>query len=103
MDKPAEEKHRRVFLQGLKPIYLYTFTLGLKPRPTKERVLPARRRGRRPGCFDTWTAAWLLMALLLPGPLCAQTPTPAEAMALEREGRLPEAAAAWKSVTRHNP
>ena len=52
---------------------------------------------------DSVKILWLLVAVLSALPLSAQTATPAEAMALEQQGKLPEAAAAWKAVTRHNP
>jgi len=39
--KEAAEKHRKAFLQGLKPIGFRTFTPGLKPRPPKEKTFSA--------------------------------------------------------------
>ena len=33
----------------------------------------------------------------------AQAPSPADAMALEQQGKLPEAALAWKAITAHDP
>ncbi len=50
-----------------------------------------------------WKSELVLVALLLPILLSvcavAQTPTPADAIALEQQGKLPEAAAAWRAVT----
>src|SRR5208282_984934 len=46
---------------------------------------------------------WLLAALLCVTLLNAQTPTPSDAQALERQGKLPEAAEAWKAITAYNP
>jgi hypothetical protein len=43
------EKHREAFLQGLKPVGFWCFTLGLKPRPPKEKTFrklcPSLRSG----------------------------------------------------------
>src|ERR1700722_4479197 len=54
-----------------------------------------------------WKSELVLMVLLLPGSfasrLAAQIPTPADAIALEKQGKLPEAATAWRAVTAHNP
>lgn len=43
------------------------------------------------------------IVLLLPAVGLAQSPTPADAITLEREGRLAEAAGAWRRVTTQNP
>ena len=49
----------------------------------------------------------LVLALLFPAIVCpgasAQAPTPADAMALERQGELPEAARAWRAVIQRDP
>ncbi len=37
----AGEKHRKTFLQGLKPIGFRNLTPGLKPRPPKEKTFSA--------------------------------------------------------------
>jgi len=41
--------------------------------------------------------------VLLPAFASPQTAGPAEAMALEQQGKLPEAVEAWRAVTGHNP
>ena len=46
-------------------------------------------------------AGFLLLSL--PAAARAQSPTPADAIALEREGKLAEAADAWRRVTERNP
>ena len=43
------------------------------------------------------------MALLATLSAQAQAPSPADAMALEQQGKLPEAVLAWKAVTARNP
>jgi tetratricopeptide (TPR) repeat protein len=43
------------------------------------------------------------LALCLPVIAPGQAATPAQAIALEQQGKLPEAAAAWRAVTRQNP
>ncbi len=45
----------------------------------------------------------LLLPLLFPIWAVAQAPGPAEAIALEQQGKLPEAAQAWTAVTKRNP
>ena len=51
-----------------------------------------------------WNRSLAVAALmLLPVALRAQEATPAQAIALEQQGKLPEAAAAWLAVTRANP
>jgi Flp pilus assembly protein TadD len=42
-------------------------------------------------------------SLLLPAFAGPQTASPAEAMALEQQGKLPEAVEAWRTVTEQNP
>src|SRR5579872_7601017 len=46
---------------------------------------------------------FILGALLMPVFAFAQAANPAEAIALEEQGNLPEAARVWKAVTLHNP
>src|SRR6185369_16481352 len=48
-----------------------------------------------------WKFHLSAIVLLLPSLITAQTPT--QAIALEQEGRLAEAAEAWRGVTRKNP
>jgi len=45
----------------------------------------------------------LVTALLFTVPAIAQAPTPADAIALEQQGKLSEAAQAWKAVTERDP
>src|SRR5678816_3904136 len=45
----------------------------------------------------------VLAVLLWPALASPQTATPAQAMALEQQGKLAEAAEAWRAVTGHNP
>ena len=45
----------------------------------------------------------LFAALLSPCIAGAQTPTPVQALALEQQGKLPEAAQAWQAITRQSP
>jgi tetratricopeptide (TPR) repeat protein len=45
----------------------------------------------------------VVIALLFPTHGKAQSATPAEALALEQQGKLEEAAQAWRSVTKRNP
>src|ERR1700687_612250 len=42
-------------------------------------------------------------ALFLPALAIAQAPSPVEALALEQQGNLEEAARVWQSVTERNP
>jgi hypothetical protein len=49
MAEEAAEKHRKAFLQGLKPIGFWSFTPGLKPRPPKERHSP---QAAKPWCDE---------------------------------------------------
>src|SRR5450631_4361148 len=51
--------------------------------------------------FNASIAAVALV--LLPLALAAQKATPAQAIALEQQGKLAEAAQAWQAVTRANP
>src|SRR2546423_9477248 len=44
-----------------------------------------------------------VVALFLPSFAPAQAPTPANAVALEQQGKLAEAAQVWQAVTRHDP
>ena len=50
-----------------------------------------------------WKSLLVLLVLLLPAFASPQTASPAEAMALEQQGKLPEAVEAWRAVTEHNP
>jgi hypothetical protein len=45
----------------------------------------------------------MLLPFLLPIRTVAQNPAPADAIALEQQGKLPEAAEAWRTITRRNP
>src|SRR5438477_7642360 len=45
----------------------------------------------------------IFIALLWPILALAQSASPADASALEQEGKWPEAAQAWQAVTRRNP
>ena len=45
----------------------------------------------------------VVLALATPVPLCSQAYTPAEAIALEQQGKYADAAQAWSAVTRANP
>src|SRR5882724_412192 len=47
--------------------------------------------------------ALVVLVLAAPLPLCSQTHTPAEAIALEQQGKYADAAQAWKAVTQENP
>src|SRR5262249_10064548 len=51
----------------------------------------------------TYWGSQLVLASLLASSLAAQSPTSAEAIALEQQGKLSEAAQAWKSITAGNP
>ncbi len=55
--------------------------------------------------MKTWKSEFVAVALLLPALLSVRTvaQTPADAIALEQQGKLPEAAAAWRAVTARNP
>ena len=50
-----------------------------------------------------WKLLVVFAALALPMSGRAQTVSPADAMALEQQGKLPEAAEAWQAITAHNP
>src|SRR5947207_15749943 len=50
-----------------------------------------------------WRRFLLAIALLLPTSATAQKPSPSDALALEQQGKLEEAAGAWRSVTQRNP
>src|SRR2546428_8246541 len=50
-----------------------------------------------------WRRFLLAIALLLPTSATAQNPSPSDALALEQQGKLEEAAGAWRSVTQRNP
>src|SRR5438067_7041896 len=45
----------------------------------------------------------LILILLAVGQALAQAPTPADAIALEQQGKLREAAQAWRAATERNP
>ncbi len=45
----------------------------------------------------------VLAFLALPAFASPQMASPAEAMALDQQGKLPEAVEAWRAVTEHNP
>src|SRR5208337_1275800 len=53
--------------------------------------------------MTNWKTGCLLASLLSASLLSAQTPTPSDAQALERQGRLSDASEAWKAITSHNP
>src|SRR5882672_12656304 len=53
--------------------------------------------------MKSWKSLLLLASLLLPAFARPQTASPADAMALEQQGKLPEAIDAWRAVTEHNP
>ena len=53
--------------------------------------------------MKTWKLLAVFGALALPTFARGQTVSPAEAMTLERQGKLPEAAEAWQAITGHNP
>ena len=48
-------------------------------------------------------AELILIALLSPMFAAGQSSTPADAIALEQQGKLPEAAEVWQAVTKRNP
>src|SRR5690348_9149077 len=50
-----------------------------------------------------WKSSLVLALIALPAFASAQAGTPAEAMALEQRGKLPEAVEAWRAVTEQNP
>ena len=50
-----------------------------------------------------WKSLLVLLVLLLPAFASPQTASPADAMALDQQGKLPEAVEAWRAVTEHNP
>src|SRR5882724_2020818 len=50
-----------------------------------------------------WILSLAFLALLFPSVGTAQSPTPAQAMALEQKGNLDAAATVWRSITQHNP
>ena len=53
--------------------------------------------------MKSWTSLLVVLGLLGPVSANPQTATPAQAMALEQQGKLAEAAEAWRAVTEHNP
>src|SRR6478752_6353738 len=53
--------------------------------------------------MKSWKSLLVVAALLGPASARPQTATPAQAMALEQQGKLAEAAEAWRAVTGHNP
>src|SRR5260370_26135853 len=53
--------------------------------------------------MNTWKLLCLFAALLSPCVAGGQTPTPSQALALEQQGKLPEAAQAWQAITRQSP
>src|ERR1700686_519493 len=55
--------------------------------------------------MKSWKSELVLIALFFPAVFSAwaQTPTPADAIALERQGKLPKAPQAWLAVTERNP
>ncbi len=53
--------------------------------------------------MKSWKSLLVFATLLLPGIASPQTASPAEAVALEQQGKLPEAVEAWRAVTEHNP
>ena len=48
-------------------------------------------------------SGWLAVLLLGAATLGAQTPSPADAVALEQRGKLPEAEQAWRGIVQQNP
>jgi Flp pilus assembly protein TadD len=50
-----------------------------------------------------WTTTFAVVLFLGNFFVHAQTKTPAEAIALEQQGRLPEAAQVWRAVIERNP
>ncbi|HEX4427460.1 MAG TPA: tetratricopeptide repeat protein, partial [Terriglobales bacterium] len=46
---------------------------------------------------------YLAIVFFLSGFVFAQTPSPAEAVALQQQGKYPEAADAWQAITKANP
>jgi tetratricopeptide (TPR) repeat protein len=57
---------------------------------------------KRPG-LERWLYKLLTGALLWPISLSAQAASPADAMALEQQGKLAEAAQVWQAVIQQNP
>src|SRR5271165_4488664 len=55
------------------------------------------------GPMSKWKLFCLFAALLSPFFASAQAPTPSQAMALEQQGKLAEAAGAWQAITQHSP
>ena len=53
--------------------------------------------------MKSWKSLLVVLGLLWPALASPQTATPAQAMALEQQGKLAEAAEAWRAVTVHNP
>jgi tetratricopeptide (TPR) repeat protein len=53
--------------------------------------------------MNNWKVQLIAVSLLVSLLAAAQTPSPAAALALERQGKLPEAAQTWRAVTRQNP
>ena len=53
--------------------------------------------------MTSWKSLLVVAVLLLQAFASPQTATPAQAIALEEQGKLPEAIAAWQHVTQQNP
>ena len=53
--------------------------------------------------MKSWTSLLAVLGLLWPVLASSQTATPAQAMVLEQQGKLAEAAETWRAVTEHNP
>jgi len=53
--------------------------------------------------MECWKLNVLFLSFLLAIPAFGQTGSPAEAMALEKQGKLVEAAAVWRTVIKQNP
>src|SRR5260221_636312 len=54
-------------------------------------------------CMKRWKINTIVLILILPVLTAAQTANPADAIALEQQGKLAEAAQVWRAVTLHNP
>src|SRR5207302_2811483 len=54
-------------------------------------------------CSTLSLARTLIVTLLIVVQALAQAPTPADAIALEQQGKLREAAQAWRAATERNP
>src|SRR5229473_1926519 len=53
--------------------------------------------------MKNWKLQLGIVVFFLPSFASAQAPTPADALALEQQGKLAEAAQVWQAVTRHDP